>query len=265
MCVKGLFLFFLLLFLFFLLFFFFLFFFFLLFFFCWCFTSFIIIIGRFWFSWLLAWAFSEPLGQFGLWPLRPFCVLLLPQSLEMLSPYNFPTAFVQLSSVFVCSCVSSAFIFGVHANLGWIFSCKGFGVQAFLHGLLSELLLLSLLELFEIVVLSFLSLFKIVFFSLLTYNGIPKFSSLVVELFAIHGVQVQRLDADGQGNFLFLFQLLFGFGHFTAGILDISHSAVGFLWSLSTLSSSLSLLLSLFQAFSLLFSLLCFFVGFLFP
>merc|ERR1712051_186635 len=102
------------------------------------------------------------------------------------------------------------------------------------------------------------------------YNGIPKFGSLVVEHIAIHGVQVQRLDADGQGNFLFLFQLLFGFGHFTASILDISHSAVGFLWSLSTLSSSLllfllclhhglSLLLSLFQAFSLLFSHLGFF------
>merc|ERR1719412_243144 len=152
-CMKDLFLFFLLFFFFF-------------YFSCWCFTSFFIIIGRFWFSWFLAWAFSEPLGQFGLWPLLPFSILLLPQSLEMLSPYNFPSAFVQLSPVFVCSCVSSAFIFGVHANLRWIFSCKGLRVQAFLHGLLSELLLLSLLELFEIVVLSFLSLLKIVFFSL---------------------------------------------------------------------------------------------------
>merc|ERR1711983_392708 len=98
----------------------------------------------------------------------------------------------------------------------WILASKSFGVQAFLHGLLSELLLLSLLELFEIVVLSLLSLFKIVFLSLEANNGIPKFSGFVGELVAIHFVQVQRLDTDGQGNFLFLFQLFFGFGHFTA-------------------------------------------------
>merc|ERR1719400_2672229 len=108
------------------LFFFFLFFFFLLF----------IFFRRFWFSSLFAWSFTEPLGQFGLWSLLPFRVLLLPQSLEMFSSYYFPTAFVQLSSVFVCSCVSSAFIFGVHADLWWILASKSFGVQAFLHGLL---------------------------------------------------------------------------------------------------------------------------------
>merc|ERR1719356_1534117 len=149
-------------------------FFFLFFYFCWGFgTSFFIIFWRFWFSGLFAWSFTEPLGQFGLWSLLPFRVLLLPQSLEMFSSYYFPTAFVQLSSVFVCSCVSSTFIFGVHADLWWIFASKSFRVQAFLHGLLSELLLLSLLELFEIVVLSFLSFFKIVFFSLEADNGIP--------------------------------------------------------------------------------------------
>merc|ERR1719412_3548191 len=130
-CMKDLFLFFFLLFLF-LLFFLFLFFLFFFFYFsCWCLTSFFIIIGRFWFSGFLAWAFAEPLGQFGLWPLLPFIILLLPQGLKLFSPDYFPSAFVQLSPVFVCSCVSSAFIFGVHANLGWIFSCKGLGVQAF--------------------------------------------------------------------------------------------------------------------------------------
>merc|ERR1712158_339005 len=98
--MNDLFFFFLLFFLlFFFLFFLFLFFFFFLFF---------IIFRRFWFSSLFAWSFTEPLGQFGLWSLLPFRVLLLPQSLEMFSSYYFPTAFVQLSSVFVCSCVSSA-------------------------------------------------------------------------------------------------------------------------------------------------------------
>merc|ERR1712190_13178 len=159
------------LFLFFFLFLFFLFLFFLFFFFL--FLFFFILVRRFWFSGLFAWSFTEPLGQFGLWSLLPFRVLLLPQSLKMFSSYYFPTAFVQLSSVFVCSCVSSTFIFGVHADLWWIFASKSFRVQAFLHGLLSELLLLSLLELFEIVVLSLLSFFKIVFFSLEADNGIP--------------------------------------------------------------------------------------------
>merc|ERR1719337_186552 len=214
--MNDLFLLFFFLFLFFLLFFFlFLFFFFLFFFFlflfffyfCWGFgTSFFIIFRRFWFSGLFAWSFTEPLGQFGLWSLLPFRVLLLPQSLEMFSSYYFPTAFVQLSSVFVCSCVSSTFIFGVHADLWWIFASKSFRVQAFLHGLLSELLLLSLLELFEIVVLSLLSFFKIVFFSLEADNGIPEFGSFVCKLVTIHGVQVKGLDADGEGDFLFFFQ-----------------------------------------------------------
>merc|ERR1719454_1869698 len=173
--MNDLFFFFLLfLFLFFFLFFLFFLFLFFFFFFCWGFgTSFFIIFRRFWFSSLFAWSFTEPLGQFGLWPFLPFIIFFLPQGLKLFSPDYFPAAFVQLSSVFVCSCVSSTFIFGVHADLWWIFACKSFRVQAFLHGLLSELLLLSLLELFEIVVLSLLSFFKIVFFSLEADNGIP--------------------------------------------------------------------------------------------
>merc|ERR1712150_370800 len=131
--MNDLFLFFFLFFLFLLFFLLFLFFFlFFFFYFSWSFgTSFIIIFRRFWFSGLLAWAFSEPFWQFGLWPLLPFRILLLPQSLEMFSSYNFPTAFVQLSSVFVCSCVSSAFIFGVHADLWWIFASRASGSKPF--------------------------------------------------------------------------------------------------------------------------------------
>merc|ERR1719232_1140491 len=101
----------------------------------------------------------------------------------------------------------------------------------------------------------------------------PKLRCFVCELVAIHGVQVEGLDADGERDFLFFFQLLFGFCHFTASILDIAHSTVGFLWSLGSLSSGLllfllclhhglSLLFCLFQAFSLFFSLFGLFVGF---
>merc|ERR1712018_737066 len=91
----------------------------------------------------------------------------------------------------------------------------------------------------------------------------------VVELVAVHSVQVQGFDTDRQGNFLFLFQLLFGFGHFSSSILDIAHTAVCFLWSLGSLAScllllllclhhGLSLLFGFFQAFSLLLPLLLF-------
>merc|ERR1712018_1074472 len=102
------------LFLFFFLFFFFLFFFY----FCWGFdTSFFIIVGRFWFSSLFAWAFTEPFWQFGFGSFGPFVlVFLFPVLLKSLRIKNNPSAFVQLSSVFVCSCVSSAFILGVHAD-----------------------------------------------------------------------------------------------------------------------------------------------------
>merc|ERR1719278_2353945 len=128
-----LFLFFLLLFLFFLLFFFFfllLFFFLFLFFFLnlsWgTFASLLIIVGGLWVSGLLAWALAEPLGQLGLGPLLPFIVFLLPQSLKVLCSYNFPVAFVKFPPVLVCSCVSSALILGIHANLWWVLASQGF-------------------------------------------------------------------------------------------------------------------------------------------
>merc|ERR1712223_792676 len=41
--------------------------------------------------------------------------------------------------------VSSALVLGVHADLGWVLASQGLGIQSLLHGLLSELLLLSLL------------------------------------------------------------------------------------------------------------------------
>merc|ERR1719259_1520072 len=147
---------------------------------------------------LLARALAEPLGQLGLGPLLPFIVLLLPQSLEMLSSYNFPAAFVQFPPVFVRSCVSSALVLGIHANLWWVLSSQGLGIQSLLHGLLSELLLLPLLQLFEIVILSLLALFQIVLFCLQPDDGLPQFGGLSLELVVVHDVQIQRLDANGQ-------------------------------------------------------------------
>merc|ERR1712038_845632 len=232
------------------------------------FASLLIIVGGLWVSGLLAWALAEPLGQLGLGPLLPFIVFLLPQSLKVLCSYNFPAAFVKFPPVLVCSCVSSALILGIHANLWWVLASQGLGIQSLLHGLLSELLLLPLLQLFEIVILSLLAFLKIVLFSLQPNNGFPKFGGFALELFVVHGVKIQRLDADGQGDLLLLFQLLLSLGHLATSILNIAHSAVSLLdGSLGALSGSLLLLLlslhhglplflCLLQALPLLFGLL---------
>merc|ERR1712173_93494 len=222
------------------------------------FSSLILIVGRFGVSGFLAWALSEPLGQLGLGPLLPFIVLLLPEGLELFGPYHFPATFVQLPPVFVRPCVGSAFVFGVHADLWGVFSGEGLRVQSLLHGLLSELLLLSLLELFEIVVLPLLPLFEVILFSLETDNGVPQFGGFAAELVAVHGVQVQRFDADGQGDFLLLLQLFLGLGHLATGVLNVANTAVGFFGSaLGALAGGLLLLLlSLHHGLPFLFSLL---------
>merc|ERR1712038_1529193 len=222
------------------------------------FASLLIIVGGLWVSGLLAWALAEPLGQLGLGPLLPFIVFLLPQSLKVLCSYNFPAAFVQFPPVLVCSCVSSALILGIHANLWWVLASQGLGIQSLLHGLLSELLLLPLLQLFEIVILSLLAFLKIVLFSLQPDNGFPKFGGFALKLFVVHGIEIQGLDADGQGDLLLLFQLLLGLGHLAASVLDIAHSAVSlFDGSLGALSGGLLLLLlSLHHGLPLLLGLL---------
>merc|ERR1712168_616905 len=164
----------------------------------WCtLAAFLIIVRGLWVSGLLAWALAEPLGQLGLWPLLPFIVLLLPQSLQVFSSDNFPAAFVQLPPVFVCSGVSSALVFGIHADLGWVLASESLGIQSLLHGFLSQLLLLPLLELFDIVILSLLALLQVVLLSLQPDDGFPEFGGLALELFEFHGLEIERLDADG--------------------------------------------------------------------
>merc|ERR1712018_288523 len=222
-------------------------------------------------SGFLAWAFAEPFGQFGLGTFQPFLVFLLPQSLEMFSSDNFPTAFVEFPPVFVGSGVGSAFIFGIHANLWWVLASKGLGVKTLLHGLLPQLLFLSLLELFEIVILPLLPFLEIVFLSFEPDNGIPQFLGFGLQLIRIHGIDIQRLDSDGQGDPLFFFKLLLGLGHFTTGILYIGHSAVGLsctslarggLFLFLGLHHGLSLLFGFLQAFPLFLSLFGLLFGF---
>ena len=74
-----------------------------------------------------------------------------------------------------------------------------------------------------IVVLPLLSLLQVVLLSLEPDNGLPQLGGLALELVVVHGVEVEGLDADGQGDLLLLFQLLLGLGHLTASVLDIAH------------------------------------------
>ena len=101
-------------------------------------------------------------------------------------------------------------------------------VKSFLHGFLSQLLFLSILELCElfskkvnhekkleqqsffekkayIVILSILSFLQIVFFRFQSHNGIPQFTGFAPQLVRIQRVHIQRLDPDAQGNLFLLF------------------------------------------------------------
>merc|ERR1719189_1367448 len=202
---------------------------------------------------LLAWPLAEPLGQLGLGTLQPFIVFLLPQSLEMFSSDNFPASFVELSPIFVGPGVSPTLVFGVHANLRWVFASKSLGIETLLHSLLPQLLFLSLLELFKIVVLSLLPFLKIVLLSLQPDNGIPELLGLAHELVRLHGLKVQRLDSDGQGDLFLFFELFLGLGHFPPGI-KVGSSGACALAGLAA-SGLLLLLLSLHHGLTLHFSL----------
>merc|ERR1712183_1105794 len=111
-----------------------------------------------------------------------------------------------------------------------------------------------------VVVLSLLSFLKIVFLGLESDNGIPKLLGFAGELVGVHSINIEGFDSDGEGDFLFLFQLFFGFGHLPACILGISAALHFSTTSLAT-CSLLLFFLSLHHGLSLHF---CFFEAFLF-
>merc|ERR1712037_679671 len=202
---------------------------------------------------------TEPLGQLGLGALQPLVVFLLPEGLEMLGSDNFPATLIKFLSVFIGSGVSSTLVFGVHANLGWVFAGESLRVETLLHGLLPQLLLLSFLELFEVVVLPLLSFLKIVLFSFKSDNGLPKFLSFASKLVRVHVIDIEGFDSDGKGDLFLFLQLLFGLGHFFPCVLNIC--ACGCFSSSSLACSLLLFFLCLHHFLSLHF---CFFKAFLF-
>merc|ERR1712055_1207856 len=223
-------------------------------------TGLLILIRGLWVASLFAGPLAEPLGQLGLGALQPFIVFLLPEGLEVFCSDNFPTSFVKLPSVFIGSGVSPTLIFGVHANIGWVFTSKSLRIKTLLHGLLPQLLFLSLLELFKVVVLPLLSFLKIVFLGLKSDNGIPKLLGLAGKLVGVHGIDIEGFDSDGEGDFLLFLQLFFGLGHLSACVLDVS-TALHFGSTTLAACSLLFFFLSLHHGLSLHF---CFFEAFLF-
>merc|ERR1719365_458561 len=99
---------------------------------------------------LLAGPLPEPLGQLLGWPLGPLLELLLPDGVQGLGTDDLPATLVQLLPVLVGPCVSPPLVLGVHANHGGVLANKGFRVKTLLQGLLSQLGLLSLLQLLKV-------------------------------------------------------------------------------------------------------------------
>merc|ERR1712050_777734 len=192
------------------------------------------------------------------WPLGPFFVLLFPDGIKRLGSDNLPTTFIQFLSVIIGSSVSSAFIFGVHADHWWVLSNKCFWVKTLLQCLLSELSLLSFLEFLQVKLLGKLSLFIIILVSLKLNNDVEDFSCLSLELIRVHGIKLKGLQSDAEGNLLLLLQLLLGLCHFPASIATS--------YRLLLISSFLTSLLGFKHFFSCsfcLFKLLLLFFGFL--
>merc|ERR1712050_496742 len=158
------------------------------------------------------------------WPLGPLFVLLFPDGIKRLGSDNLPTTFIQFLSVIIGSGVSSAFIFGVHADHWWVLSNKCFWVKTLLQCLLSELSLLSFLEFLQVKLLGKLSLFIIILVSLKLNNDVEDFSCLSLELIRVHGIKLKGLQSDAEGNLLLLLQLLLGLCHFPASIATSSTS-----------------------------------------
>merc|ERR1719474_2202484 len=121
---------------------------------------------------------------------------------------------------------------------------------------LAALFLLSLLEFLQLVILSQSSLLIVILVGFKGDNGVPQVGSLVSQLIRVHGIKVEGLDTDAEGNLHFLLDLFLGLGHFPAGIKSRS---LLFLASLLLLGSHhfLPLALSLLEPLLLLLGLLC--------
>merc|ERR1711970_1217967 len=224
-------------------------------------TTFLLAFWSFRCTSLLAWPLSKPFWQFLCRSLGKFFVFLFPDGIQRLGSENLPATLIQLFSIRVGSGVCPSFILGVHADHWWVFTNEGLWVKTLLQSLLSKLSLLPLLQFLEVKLLCQLSLFIIIFVSLQCNNNVEKFIGLSFELIRVQSFKLKGFDSDAKGNFLFLFQLFFGLGHFSAGIIGRAPSSRLLLsttiGSLLSFKHLLTLGLSFFKSLLLFFSFLC--------
>merc|ERR1719187_300614 len=180
--------------------------------------GFLLSLGSLRISSLFAGPHSEPLWQFLGGPLLELVELLLPHGLQPLCPDHLGASLVQLLPVSVGPGVCPPLVLGEHVD-GWgVLACEGLGVQTLLDGLVPQLQLLPLGQFLELVVLVKLPLLIVVFVCFQCDDGVPDLVSFVLKFVRVHGVHVQGLDADGQGDLHLLLHLLLGFGHLLASV-----------------------------------------------
>merc|ERR1719233_1188682 len=165
---------------------------------------------------LLAWPHAEPLGQLLGGALLELGQLLLPHALQPFGPDDLSTTLVELLPVAIGPGVRPPLVLGEHVDGGGVLLGEGLGVQALLDGLVPQLQLLG--QLLELVVLVQLPLLVVVLVSLQGHDGVPDLVRLPPQLIRVHGVEVEGLDADGQGDLHLLLHLFLGLGHLLAGI-----------------------------------------------
>merc|ERR1719481_918081 len=156
-------------------------------------------------------ALTVPLWKSCLWPLCPLVELFFPESLQQFCPHNLTASLIELLPVPVGPGVSPAFILGEHSYLGRMSSCEGFWVKTLLHRLVPQLDLLPLMQLFELIILVHVSLLIVILVCLKAYDGVPDLICFVPQLVGVHGVQLQRLNTNTEGNLHLLLDLLLGF------------------------------------------------------
>merc|ERR1719151_461369 len=154
--------------------------------------------------------------------------------------------------------------------MGGVLANKGLRVKTLLQGLLSQLSLLPLLQLLKVPLLVHPLLLVVVLVGLQLDDNVEQLGGLSLQVVGVHGVKLQGLDSDGEGDLLLLLQLLLGLGHLLEGVVALSASS-GLLGGSASLVSLLGiehllpLGLGLFQALLLLLGLSGPLVCLLFP
>merc|ERR1719312_1159529 len=137
-------------------------------------------------------------------------------------------------------------------------------IKTLLQGLLSELSLLPFLQFLQVKFLGKLPLFIVIFVCLKLNDDVEDLSSLGLELIRVHGLKLQGLQSDAEGNLLLLLKLLLGLCHFPAGITTSTTSNRLLFISTSSCFLGLKHFFSLCFCFLKLFLLFFCFFGFLF-